>query len=86
MNLIEPKNTAGHKINNVWAFISVDEDGDEGLCACPINGVTMPMIASDEQRLKDLTPMAKTLAGMTGQTIKLIKLSAREDVRVINSD
>jgi len=72
------------KIDSIWAFISVDEDGNEGVCAAPIQGLgPVPMIAADERRLKSLIPIAEHLAKHSGMTIKLIRLTAREEVRVI---
>lgn len=71
------------KIEDVWAFISVDEKGDEGLCAIPTQMGMMPMIAADEARLKDLMPQAQKLADMTKKKIKLIKLTNRQEVEVI---
>jgi hypothetical protein len=74
------------KINEVWAFISVDDEGNEGLCAAPIgNGAaTMPLIAADKKMLEILRPVAKGLALMTKKKIKLIKLHGREDVEFIS--
>ena len=69
------------RINAIWAFISSDETG-EGVCAMPVPGFgPVPMIAADEDRLNSLIPVAVQLAAMTGATIKLIKLSTREEVR-----
>jgi hypothetical protein len=73
------------KIDAIWAFISVDEKGDEGLCAAPMPGtnMTVPLIAANPERLKSLIPIAEMLARNTGMTIKLIRLGTREEVRVI---
>ena len=71
------------KIENVWAFVSHDDKGNEGLCAIPTNLGMMPMIAADEARLKDLRVAAKKLVSMTNKKIKLIKFSVREDLEEI---
>jgi hypothetical protein len=42
----------------------------------------VPLIACNEAS-QNLRPMAKKIAGMTGKTIKLIRLTAREDLEVI---
>lgn len=74
----DPKNT--FKIKSVWAFISEDEGG-EGLVGAPMMGMgTMPLIAADEARLKDLKPLAREVAKLTKKKIKLIKLTMREDI------
>jgi hypothetical protein len=73
------------KIDAIWAFISVDDDGNEGLCAAPLPGsnMTMPLIAADERMLTKLIPIAEMLARNTSMTIKLIRLGTREEIRVI---
>lgn len=81
MKVYEPKNKKGHKITSIWAFISVDADGDEGLCAVPLNGIMMPMIASDQERLEIMRKQAKELAKATNQKIKLIELTTRKEVK-----
>lgn len=71
------------RIDAVWAFISSDETG-EGVCACYLPGMGMTaMIAADERRLQSLMPIAEELARFSGKVIKLIKLTTREEVRVI---
>jgi hypothetical protein len=69
------------RIDALWAFVSTDADGNEGLCAAPLQGMTMPMIAADEKRLASLIPMAEQLATISGMTIRLVKLSTREELR-----
>jgi hypothetical protein len=41
-----PENT--FRIAAIWAAISVDEGGMEGVCAVNLNGQWMPLIAADE--------------------------------------
>lgn len=72
------------RIDAVWAFVSVDENGDEGLVAAPLPGFGLtPLIAADEKRLNSLIPLAESIAAKTKMTIKLIRLGTREEVRVI---
>jgi len=74
----------GLRIDSVWVFISSDHTG-EGVCAAPIEpGVpSVPLIAADEARLESLRPIAKRLAATTAKTIKLIRLTVREDLEII---
>jgi hypothetical protein len=74
------------RIDALWAFISVDDDGNEGLCGYPLDGMTMPMIAADGDRVASLVGLAERLALMTGKKIKLIKLSAREEFTTFGSN
>lgn len=72
---------APHRIDQLWAFISSDETG-EGLCAAPLlgPGSMVPLIAADEARLKSIAPWAQKIATMSGKTVKLVKLTAREEI------
>ena len=82
IDFIDPLNKL--HIDQCWIFISVDEHGNEGACAASMPPFGMvPLIACDEARLESLRPMAKQIAGMTGKTIKLIRLTTREDLEII---
>jgi hypothetical protein len=76
-----PPNTL--KITEIYAYISVDSDGNEGVCAFTSGSTMMPMIAADPARLKQLEPIAKQLAQISPHPIKLVKFSTREEVREI---
>lgn len=73
------------RIEAVYAYLSVDAAGNEGVCAGPIGpgGMLLPLIAADEARLESITPFAAQLARFTGMTIRLVKFTAREDLRDI---
>lgn len=70
------------KIECVWAFISQDEKGNEGVIGAQLGGVMMPMVCADMERMEQLRPIAKKMAKETRKKIKLIKLHTREDVEV----
>jgi hypothetical protein len=37
------------RIETIWACLSIDEGG-EGVCAAPVGGMTLPLIAADRRR------------------------------------
>ena len=76
------------RIDAIWAFVSVDAAGNEGLCAMPLPGFPgpMPLIAADQTRLASLIPMAERLAQASKTRIRLIKLSTREEILAIGPD
>jgi|EndMetStandDraft_9_1072997.scaffolds.fasta_scaffold586985_2 hypothetical protein len=76
-----PPNTI-KRIDALWVFVSEDATG-EGVCAYMIGDTVVPMVAADERRLEQLVPAAQKLATLQGRRIKLLKLTAREEVRVI---
>lgn len=79
---------SGFVIGAVHAFIVVDpEDGDEGIPAfVGPGGMWMPMVAADEDRVRSLRPMAEKVARETGQTVKFVRFSVREDLETIGGD
>ena len=85
--LHKPVNTLA-RIDALWAFVSVDDDGNEGLCAMPLPGLPgpIPLIAADEARLRSLIPMAERLAAAAKMRIRLIKLTTREELLAIGPD
>jgi hypothetical protein len=78
-----PQNT--FKITEIYAYVSVDADGNEGVCAFTSGTTINPMIAADPKRLEQLEPIAKALAGMSPYPIKLVKFNVREEVREIKT-
>ena len=62
-------------IKKLWAVISIDDDGDEGVCAWPLAGgsVLMPLVASDPERLGEIRYMAQQLAQMNFADIKIVR-------------
>lgn len=75
----------GFRIETLTAYVAVDPaDGDEGVVGHRMpDGTTMPLIGADETRIKDLRPYAEAVAAATGQQIKLVRFSVREDLEVI---
>jgi hypothetical protein len=69
------------KIQSIWAYVSVNENGEEGICGFndPRTQQWLPMIAADEERLKSLKPFAHQIALVTKQQVKLVKFHTRED-------
>jgi hypothetical protein len=76
-----PPNYLG-RIETLWAAFSLDEGG-EGLCAAPFGqNMTLPLIAADAARLKNIIPIAKRIATMFGKPVRLAKFTKREDVEI----
>lgn len=72
-------------IDSVWIAISVDEDGNEGVCAYPMGEMgMMPLIAADKNRLADIIPLAKRIAATAQCQVKLIRLTTREEVETFD--
>ena len=75
------------KITEIYCFVSVDEGG-EGVIGQQVdmpNGKTfMPFVCADKARMESLKPLAKQISEKTGQKIKLIRLTNREEIEDIS--
>lgn len=81
--VLAPPNTL-LRVDKLWAYLSKDGAGNEGLTAGSLpNGMLMPLIAADPERLKSITPMAERLATLTGLSITLVEFTTRTDLRTI---
>lgn len=74
------------KITEVYVFASVDEGG-EGIIGMtmeiePGRETFMPFVCADKARMESIKPMAKDIAKANGKTVKLIRLSVREEIEV----
>lgn len=76
----------GHIITELFAFIALHDDGDEGVIAAPIGDAQMPLIAADRERMEALRPMAQAIANMSGLPIKLIRMHERTEEEVIEPE
>src|SRR5215475_6370072 len=71
------------RINSIWAFLSIDDEGNEAVIAGPLlgPGSYVPLIAADQRRLGNLTVIAEAIARDSGRIVRLIKFTSREVVR-----
>lgn len=74
------------RIVSLHAFVAVGKDGDEGLVATMKGNTWLPMVAADPARLEQLRPEAEEIARVTGQTIRLVRFTQREEIEVIGVD
>lgn len=76
------------RIREVYLFVSVDDAGNEGVCAAPVlgPGSVVPLVAADEDRLRLLFPWARQVAIVTGKRIRLLKLTTRTEVMEIDPE
>lgn len=72
------------RIDELYAYVSVDEDGDEGLCAfLGPDGSWMPMVAADEARVEQLRPIAQDIIQHSGMAVRLLRFSTRSEIEVV---
>ena len=69
------------RIDAIWAALSID-DGGEGVCAIPMDGMTLPLIAADKRRLSILRPAAQIVSTMFNKPVRIAKFTKREDMEI----
>jgi hypothetical protein len=75
-----PPNTQFH-IEALYAFLSQDEQGREGVCAMidPFGG-SFPMVVARLDHVEQLKPIAAKMQKDVGRKIKLVKFTTREEL------
>lgn len=76
---------SGFRIAKLHAYVAIDENGEEGVCAAYNHATNtwMPMVCADEARIKSFRPIAENMAKKFGRPIKLVCFTVRKDVEVI---
>lgn len=71
---------AGLVINEVFAFTTVDQTGDEGVLGFLSATGWIPMIGADLKRVESLRPIADKIAAITGFTYKIKRFTYAGDI------
>lgn len=73
------------KIETLWAYVSENDNGEEGLCGYqdPRTQQWLPMCAGNHKHLQAIKPFADQIAKLTKKQVKLVKFTVREDLGVI---
>ncbi|MDE2223495.1 MAG: hypothetical protein KGK03_10555 [Candidatus Omnitrophica bacterium] len=60
------------RITEIFAFVSKDKDGHEGIMGFKApDGTWMPMIGADLERVDQLVPIANRITEVTGQKYEI---------------
>lgn len=73
------------KIEELFVWVSVDENGNEGVCATLVAGIMMPLIAADKAMLVKIRPLAlRVKQQATGRRkVRLIRFTKREELETL---
>ena len=61
----------GLKIDRIWAFVAVDDNGDEGIMSALMGEVHMPLIGADMDRVNQLRGHAELISKLSGVRYEL---------------
>jgi len=64
----------------LFAWLSRDADGTEGVIAAPVGGLVFPLVLADLARARRLTPIAREAASLRGQSARLVKFTRAETI------
>jgi hypothetical protein len=68
------------KVEQMFAFLAVDQSGDEGVLAWPLpDGTLLPLLGADMKRMETVRPFAQQIANVRGVPVKLAVFSTREE-------
>lgn len=70
------------KVEQMFAFIGVDRQGNEGIIAMqnPVDQSWMPMIFSNEKQLVPSYPVALTICQIENKQLKIVKFIMALDI------
>jgi hypothetical protein len=71
-------------ISEMGAYVMEDGEGEGIPAFLGPDGVWLPLVGADSDRMKSLRPMAEVVANEKGRPIKLIRFDNRVDVETIN--
>ena len=75
------------KIDEMYAFIATEEDGQEGICAFQSQpGMWLPMVGADLARVASLRPIAEAIAKAKGVRIEVCKFTNQEHLEMIGGE
>jgi hypothetical protein len=74
----------GYVVRDIYVYLAVHEDGDEGVVAMRMGSAWIPLVAADPIRLAQLRPIAEATARTTGKSIRLVRFTTREEVETID--
>ncbi len=68
------------KIEALYAWVATDPDGQEGVIAANLDGMAMPLVGGDMDRMKSLREFAEAARRKTGYPVSLMRYGRREDL------
>lgn len=72
--LKDKEEVSGKKIESLFVYVIIDEDGDEGVPAFKSPaGVWMPLFGADEARITSLKNLAAQIAAAHNKEVRLLK-------------
>jgi hypothetical protein len=69
------------KIESLTAFVAIDENGDEGILGFKgQNNTWLPLICADEERVKQMYPIAEAITRSSKKPFRVVQFLVRVDI------
>lgn len=81
MIILDIKNTQA--IEELYAFISIDDDGNEGITNFHIDGQSYPMVFGYKSVSDKFKPLIKDISTKHNKTVRLIKFKKVEVIETL---
>lgn len=72
------------RIDAIYAAISVDDDGTEGICGFLSTTGWLPLITADPKNLHFIREQAEFIAKRDQRLVRIVKLTTREEVELVD--
>ncbi len=74
----------GARIDELFAYVTVDpEDDIEGVVSAVSPLGMVPLIGADPERMLSYKPLAKEMSEVTGQEIRLVRFTSRQEIETL---
>ena len=73
------------KIEKMYAFISEDKDGNEGVVGVRTGQEWVPLVGADMSRVNLLIPLAQQIVNKTKRPIKILMFTDRKEINEIGT-
>lgn len=84
MTAVHDPGGLGFRITELWAWVAVHDDGDEGVLGVGMGGWMMPLVAADRERVESLRPYAENAAQLSGKRAILARFTLRIDEEIVD--
>ncbi len=74
------------RIDEIFAFVATDDDGNEGVAAQLIDGSWFPLLGADMERVNSCREIAQGIADASGKPLTLVLFGSRSDVETIEPE
>ena len=73
------QNDHGSETMSVYAWLSTDVNGVEGIIALPVNNAPLPLVLTDRKRAEDLAGLVVAAAQARNASARLVRFARAED-------